>query len=247
MQVAINAQSIEWLRDHRVFFDYTPGYQRLAPGHVLEIGDNAVVEPYTGFLWLGAGDVICTMGAWSYTWSRLHPEVKVGRYCGIAPDFTIPFPRHPMDLVSAHPFVYDRAYSALIATIEDSGLHYNTSVHNPQPPFPVIKNDVWIGRGVSILPGVTIEDGAMIATHSVVMRDVPPYAMVAGNPATVIRQRFPDETIEALLDLAWWQYRFTDFNGLTLSDPDRFIAEVRERQLQEYRPEPIPFAEMPRD
>src|SRR5260221_13854694 len=104
-----------------------------------------------------------------------------------------------------------------------------------------------MGRGVSSLPGIAIEDGAMIATHSVVTRGVPPYAMVAGNPAIVIRQRFPDETIEALLDLAWWRYRFTDFNGLTLSDPDRFIAEIRERRLQEYRPEPVPFTEMPHD
>jgi acetyltransferase-like isoleucine patch superfamily enzyme len=247
VRVTVNAQTIEWLRDRRVFFDYLPGYRRLVPGHVLEISDNAVVEPYTGFLWQGAGDSICTIGAWSYTWSRLDLELSVGRYCGIAPGFAVPFPRHPMDLVSAHPFVYDRQYSAFVATIEDSGTRYETFVHNPQPPFPVIKNDVWIGRDVSILPGVTIEDGAMIAAHSVVMRDVPPYMMVAGNPATVIRQRFPDQTIEALLDLAWWRYRFTDFNGLTLSDPDRFIAEVSERNLEEYRPKPVPFAEMPHD
>jgi hypothetical protein len=67
---------------------------------------------------------------------------------------------------------------------------------------------------------------------------------VLGAPRHLQRQSLDGE---ALLDLAWWRYRFIDFNGLTLSDPDRFIAEIRERQLQEYCPEPIPFVEMPHD
>ena len=66
--------------------------------------------------------------------------------------------------------------------------------------------DVWIGDHATILPGVTIGAGAVIAASSVVSRDVPPYAVVAGNPARVVRERFDDETVARLLAVAWWDW-----------------------------------------
>lgn len=70
----------------------------------------------------------------------------------------------------------------------------------------VIGHDVWIGHGATIMPGVTIGAGAIIAARTVVTRDVPPYAIVGGNPATVIRKRFTDEQMADLLALAWWDW-----------------------------------------
>lgn len=70
----------------------------------------------------------------------------------------------------------------------------------------VIGNDVWIGRGATILPGVRIGDGAVVAAKAVVAKDVPPYAVVAGNPATVVKRRFPDAVVETLLALRWWDW-----------------------------------------
>lgn len=70
----------------------------------------------------------------------------------------------------------------------------------------VIGNDVWIGMGAVIMPGVTIGDGAMIGAYSVVAKDVAPYTIVGGNPAQPIRKRFDEETIAALLDIAWWDW-----------------------------------------
>ena len=70
----------------------------------------------------------------------------------------------------------------------------------------VIGNDVWIGMEAVILPGVHIGDGAIIAAKSVVSRHVPPYAIVAGNPSTVVKKRFDDRTIEKLLAIAWWNW-----------------------------------------
>jgi acetyltransferase-like isoleucine patch superfamily enzyme len=69
---------------------------------------------------------------------------------------------------------------------------------------PSIGNDVWIGRNATLMSGVQVGDGAVIACGSVVTRDVPPYAIVGGNPAKVIRYRFDDETISALLESEWW-------------------------------------------
>lgn len=70
----------------------------------------------------------------------------------------------------------------------------------------VVGNDVWIGREAVILPGVTIGDGAIVAARAVVSRDVPAYAVVAGNPARIVKRRFDDATIAALLAIRWWDW-----------------------------------------
>ena len=68
----------------------------------------------------------------------------------------------------------------------------------------IVGNDVWIGYNSVIMPGVHIGDGAIIGTRSVVTKDVPPYTVVAGDPARPIRKRFDDDTIEKLMALKWW-------------------------------------------
>ncbi|NJN65581.1 MAG: Vat family streptogramin A O-acetyltransferase [Chloroflexaceae bacterium] len=70
----------------------------------------------------------------------------------------------------------------------------------------MVGNDVWLGYEAVILPGVTIGDGAIIGAKAVVTRDVAPYTVVGGNPAQVIRQRFPDHVVRALLEIAWWDW-----------------------------------------
>ncbi|MFB9947609.1 CatB-related O-acetyltransferase [Rhizobium puerariae] len=70
----------------------------------------------------------------------------------------------------------------------------------------VVGHDVWIGHNAAVMPGVQIGAGAIIAAASVVTRDVPAYAVVGGNPATVIRMRYPEGVIAELLDLAWWNW-----------------------------------------
>ena len=70
----------------------------------------------------------------------------------------------------------------------------------------VVGNDVWLGYRALVLPGVTIGDGAVVAAASVVAADVPPYAIVAGNPARVVRSRFSDDDVERLLRAAWWDW-----------------------------------------
>ena len=70
----------------------------------------------------------------------------------------------------------------------------------------VIGNDVWIGSEAIIMPGVTIGDGAVIGTRALVTRDVPPYAIVGGNPARVIRKRFEEPRIDLLLEMRWWDW-----------------------------------------
>ena len=69
-----------------------------------------------------------------------------------------------------------------------------------------VGHDVWIGYGATIMPGVQVGSGAIIATASVVTKDVPPFAIVGGNPAQLIRYRFDEGVREALLEIAWWDW-----------------------------------------
>jgi virginiamycin A acetyltransferase len=70
----------------------------------------------------------------------------------------------------------------------------------------VVGNDVWIGREATVMPGMSIGDGAIVGAQAVVASPVPPYAVVAGNPARIVRYRFREDTIETLLDIAWWHW-----------------------------------------
>ncbi|MDD3265603.1 MAG: CatB-related O-acetyltransferase [Burkholderiales bacterium] len=96
----------------------------------------------------------------------------------------------------------------------------------------IIGNDVWIGNDVTFMPGVKVGDGAIIASKSVVTKDVAPYSIVGGNPAIPIRQRFDDETINKLLKIEWWNWSIDKIaqNGKYLLD---FTPENLEKLIQE--------------
>ena len=97
-----------------------------------------------------------------------------------------------------------------------------------------IKNDVWIGANATIYSGVTIGNGAVVAGNSVVTRDIPDYCIVAGNPAKVVKKRFTDEQIAALLDLAWWDLPDAEIEplipALCSEDVDGLITQLRQRK-----------------
>lgn len=108
----------------------------------------------------------------------------------------------------------------------------------PQVPFipnrkkdTVIGNDVWIGYDATIMPGVSIGDGAIIGTRAVVTKDVAPYEIVGGNPAQVIRKRFDEATIAFLLELKWWSWPIEKIadNVLSIMNGDRKALEKVER------------------
>ena len=86
-----------------------------------------------------------------------------------------------------------------------------------------IGNDVWFGHEAMIMPAVKIGDGAIIAARSVVVKDVPPYAIVGGNPAKIIRNRFSDEIIDRLLQIQWWNW---DYEKITRHIPAIVGADI---------------------
>jgi len=103
---------------------------------------------------------------------------------------------HRNDWISTFPFYWMSEVEA-----------FNGAANGFEPAGDtVIGNDVWIGSEAIIMPGVTIGDGAVIGTRALVTRDVPPYAIVGGNPARVIRKRFEEPRIDLLLEMRWWDW-----------------------------------------
>ncbi|MBW4022471.1 MAG: CatB-related O-acetyltransferase [Proteobacteria bacterium] len=142
------------------------------------------------------------IGEHSYGNPRLHwwgePSIlKIGRYCSIAEGVEIFLGgNHRTDWITTYPF------SALDAWPEA----HSIEGHPATKGNVVVGNDVWLGHSSVVLSGVTIGDGAVVGARAVVTRDVPPYAIVAGNPARVLRYRFPDEVIAQLLAVEWWDW-----------------------------------------
>jgi len=132
-----------------------------------------------------------------------HPrrKLKIGKFCSIAPGVTIWLGgNHKMDFVTTYPFPqFVDDWPEVKSSSEDD--YYGVSKGDI-----VIGNDVWIGYGATIMSGVTIGDGSVIGNRAVVTRDVEPYAIVAGNPARLVRKRFDEETIRKLLEIKWWDW-----------------------------------------
>lgn len=142
------------------------------------------------------GDVV--LGDYSYiSGPRAYVETaQIGKFCSIARQVVIGPGDHDLAAATTHPFPLSPAYGRL-APVARAAV---------QKAPPVIGNDVWIGMNAIILRGVAIGDGAVVAANSVVTRDVAPYTVVGGNPARLLKPRFPAEVAEALQRSRWWDW-----------------------------------------
>jgi virginiamycin A acetyltransferase len=133
-----------------------------------------------------------------YQFDFMGDKLIIGKFCQIATGvkFIMNGANHATDGFSTFPF---RAF----------GGDWNDVPLTPSfKGDTIVGNDVWLGYKAIIMPGIQIGDGAIIASGSIVTKDVAPYSIVGGNPATLIRNRFDDETIAKLIKLAWWNWSF---------------------------------------
>ena len=130
------------------------------------------------------------------------PHSLIGRFCSIGRNVKVVFYSHPTDLVSTYPGFYKTISKPPL--IFNNSYSYDERLKTHNGFAAEIGNDCWVGNNVLIKGGVTISDGAIVAMGSIVTKDVPPYAIVGGNPAKIIGYRFENEIIQKLLNIKWW-------------------------------------------
>lgn len=171
-----------------------------------------------------------TIGAFSSIAGARFGNVTVGRYCAFGEQVAVGQHEHPTDWLTSSrisyvPDMHD--WRSILACEEPERHNFKATPFKQSNPTTTIGNDVWIGYGAYIRAGISIGNGAIIAARAVVTKDVPPYSIVAGVPAKVIKMRFPDEVIELAERIQWWRYCLLDV-GANLSDPKASLLEIEE-------------------
>ena len=160
---------------------------------------------------------------------------SMGRYCSFANNIAVGFAEHPIDRLTSSTATFSHDFQGWRAYSEKIGRMTGMQIANfDDRPLTKIGNDVWIGQGAFLKAGVTVGDGAIIAAHAAVVKDVPPYSIVGGIPAKIIRYRFPREIIDRILALKWWDYCLHEFEGLNIDDIEQSVSWL-ERNIQNYK------------
>lgn len=178
------------------------------------------------------------IGAFSHLNGGFIQNVTIGRYCSFARDVQIGHGSHPTNWLSVSPLQYNSNYRDWLQQAGVTPLPSTTPFQWEK--HTVIGSDVWLGHGVFIQDGVRIGHGAIVGASSVVTRDVPPYAIVAGNPARLIRMRFPPDVVKRLLKAEWWRFAISDFYPVDFSDINEALniieARITSDLLREFHP-----------
>lgn len=151
----------------------------------------------------------------------LGDQLVIGKFCAIAQgiEFIMNGANHRMNSVTTYPFnIMGHGWEKVTPTMHDLPFKGDT----------VVGNDVWIGQNVTVMPGVQIGDGAVVAANTVVTKNVPAYHIAGGNPAAVIKKRFRDDLIDHLLRIRWWDWPaekiFSNLEILCSGDLERVKA-----------------------
>lgn len=185
---------------------------RTVLGNKVIIGESSFIQDSN----LGNGvqinrrNIIVGSSIGNYTYTGANTVIKkaeIGKFCSISWNVSITGNQHDYRGISTHPFTRLPSFGF---TEECEGQELDSET-------VLIGNDVWIGMNTCILSGVKIASGSIIGAGAVVTKDVPPYAIVVGNPAKVLKYRFSEDIIGKLMDIRWWDWSPEDIqNNLTL-------------------------------
>jgi virginiamycin A acetyltransferase len=167
--------------------------------------DNIQVGAYTYYDGPEGAENFETQNVW-YHYPVYGDKLIIGKFCALAPQvkFFMNGANHKLSGLSTYPFsLFGQGWEKVMPALADLPLKGDT----------VIGNDVWLGYDCLIMPGVKIGNGAIVASRAVVTRDVDPYTVVGGNPARVIKRRFPDEVVAKLEKIKWWDWEIDRINA----------------------------------
>jgi len=142
-------------------------------------------------------------------------QSEIGKFCSIGPNFLCGWGIHPTKGISTSPMFY--------STMKQNGTTLSKVDKIEERKPIIIGNDVFIGANVTVLDGITIGDGAVIGAGAVVSKDIPPYAIAVGSPIKIIKYRFDNGQIAALLRIKWWE-----FDDDKLKDVEKMFFEVND-------------------
>jgi acetyltransferase-like isoleucine patch superfamily enzyme len=213
----------------------------------LDLPKTARIESYADFT---NGTTAHSLGAFSYTMTA-EPAIVAGRYCSIADQTMVMGERHPVEHVTTSTFPY-RIPRPSFAWAREDLLEGDQSLVAPsiatQGPA-VLEHDVWTGNRAILARGITLHTGCIVGAASVVTRDVPPYAIVAGNPARTVRLRFPEKLVARLLASRWWECHPKILFDSDIRSPERFLDDLEQARssLPDFTPQVLTWPLLQRE
>lgn len=208
--IIISPEIRNFFKQQEIFFSVYR-QEGLADNHFLTIDEEFYMESNCLYTVDSFDKSLPTMGMYSYSASLFPARTRIGRYCSIASNVKIMSSQHPLTRFTTSPVTIPGEIVGKSWDFDEKAstggfiqVPFNQQKSNETKV--TIENDVWIGQDALLKAGVCIGTGSVVAAGSVVTKDVPPYAIVGGVPAKVIRYRFRQETMDELLNLKWWDY-----------------------------------------
>lgn len=205
-------------------------------GTILNCKNSCAIE---SFVMNGGGLNLYSAGSFSDIASTLPINSEVGRYVSVAAGVTVMGYRHPAEaaVMSCVSFHREREImQAYERSLDEQGQKMEFK-RCPTPQDDDLKgltigHDVWIGQNVTLKNGISIGNGAILAANAVVVKDVPPYAIVGGNPARIIKYRFNEEVIQLLGSSEWWDHAPAHLHQFEIANPEKFASAILQHKKE---------------